>query len=483
MGLSVEFKPDESKVYSAYAPICISLFSDENDEDSFRYRIAIQDNDSNTLVTLNQPPDGDSGASIFRIDAILRDYLNTDTYNSIAWVGTSFGTLTNRGKRFKLSCSARYLNSGGVEVIQNIQAKQIVCASLAKPALNSGFDVSESGGELEVNWNVFAPSLDNFYSLNAPRFSTIDDFSLLERVPQDLQLVYQGFGMYDGDQEQTERVVIIVTQPECYRTETKFIGSNPNSAPPGGAELTDGNIQCLQYLFYDTEGSEAFERITLIGTGQPPQITDPTGITDRFVIEYGIGWKNMRADNDIPTQTIEASTSVSLSWHSSTSPTLANQIGPTLYLRKGECETDPRWGAPVVLSYLNRRCAMETLVFTKAKSTTTRMERRQTYARGEGNYVRDSESTSFVQQAGYRRKVLDANYTRSISLTSDWVSEEESILFESLIASPYIFMHDEENQLKHELLCTTTNLTRGELRSDGLINYTINFEFATRDIS
>ena len=95
--------------------------------------------------------------------------------------------------------------------------------------------------------------------------------------------------------------------------------------------------------------------------------------------------------------------------------------------------------------------------------------------------MRGTASTGFVQQMGNRRRVLEGDYTRTITLTSRWVSEEESILYESLIVSPYIILVAEDKI--HELICTTRNLVRGEVRSDGLINYTISFELATRDVS
>ena len=105
------------------------------------------------------------------------------------------------------------------------------------------------------------------------------------------------------------------------------------------------------------------------------------------------------------------------------------------------------------------------------------MTKRNTYTPHEGSFVLDSSATRFAFNPQVK-VALPSQYQRSISLTSQYVSEEESILFEALIVSPLIYMHAEDEGLVSEMLCTTTNLVRQDVRGDGLIRYSVSFDFA-----
>lgn len=479
MALSLDFRPKDNVVHSVFAPIVFALISGESDEDSFRYTLKIQNNSGQTLATLNQPPDDlDGGPTIFRIDAILRDYLQAETTSTNAPFGNQFGYTQERGRRFKVQANARYLDSAGVEQVQSISTTYAFSASLAKPALASGMIVASSGTDQDVNWNIFAPPVDDFYEFNATRWpDNVSSSSLYERRSKNYTNIDQGLGMWGGVQYQDKTKVIKFFEPECYRTISWFVGSNPNVGPPGGPDFTGGDIKAIRVAYYQEVGEEAFADVLLTGGN----IFNTDTVTEFFVRDMGLGWLNQRdATSFFDDQTITSSAACTISFYSNANGLLANQVGATYYLVK-DCETDARWGEGVTIHYLNRRCGMEALVFQKARSTRTQVNQRQTYARGEGNYVRGSATPSFNQQMGNRRRVLQGDYTRTITLTSRWVTEEESILYESLIVSPYIILIAEDKI--HELICTTRNLTRGELRNDGLINYTISFELATRDVS
>ena len=378
MALTLDFRPKDNVVHSVFAPIVVALTSDESDEDSFRYTLKIQNNAGNTLATLNQPPDDlDGGPTVFRIDAILRDYLQAETTNTDSPFGNQYGTLQERGRRFKLQATARYLDSAGVEQTQNITTTYALCVSLAKPALASGMSVLSSGTEVGIKLEHLGSARRRLLQIDATRWpDDVSSSSLYERRPKNYTNIDQGLGMWDGTQYQDKTAVIKIFEPECYRTISWFTGSNPNSGPPGGPDFTGGDIKAIRVAYYQEVGEEAFDDILL--TGQNISNTDLA--EEFFVRDFGLGWLNQRDASTFDDQTITSSKACTISFYSNVNGALGNQVGATYYLVK-DCETDARWGEGVTIHYLSRRCGMEALVFQKARSTRTQVNQRQTYER------------------------------------------------------------------------------------------------------
>jgi len=136
---------------------------------------------------------------------------------------------------------------------------------------------------------------------------------------------------------------------------------------------------------------------------------------------------------------------------------------------------------PIRLCWLNQWGAWDYYTFTQ-KSTRTISTQGSTYTQLQGTW-----NESLYQVSGYKggKKSFRVNATESISMNTDFVTENENVMFEELINSPEVyqlegFQADAANSILNQYVkpvrVKTSSFTRKTIGNDKLIQYTFEVE-------
>jgi len=128
------------------------------------------------------------------------------------------------------------------------------------------------------------------------------------------------------------------------------------------------------------------------------------------------------------------------------------------------------------LIFLDRLGSFISIMFNRASSKSGRV-RKDFYTKNIGSFSGDRWSYSSTDRSITR---LDTIVKEKTSVTSNWISEEQSALIDEMIASPIVFHLDEDGNLL-PIDITTTNYKEKKRITDKLFNYKIEFEYTFLD--
>ncbi|MEI6190508.1 MAG: hypothetical protein WCP61_08815 [Chitinophagia bacterium] len=119
------------------------------------------------------------------------------------------------------------------------------------------------------------------------------------------------------------------------------------------------------------------------------------------------------------------------------------------------------------LHWLNQYCGWDTFNFNKAAQHRSNIERKQFKSILPLGYA-----TSDRLKKNYSTKIVD-----SINLQSDWISDAESDVIQSLIESPYVFLEDENGNMVSVNVANTSYLNKKFINGRAMFNASIDIEY------
>ena len=142
---------------------------------------------------------------------------------------------------------------------------------------------------------------------------------------------------------------------------------------------------------------------------------------------------------------------------------------------------DLRGYDPIRLAWLNQWGVWDYFTFNK-KSTKSLSAKGTTYNQLEGTW---NEGIYRADSSKGGKKTFNVNATEKIKMNTDYVSEDNNVLFEELINSPEVYIlegfqtditNSALNQYVTPVRLTTSNFTRKTVANDRLIQYTFEVE-------
>ena len=132
----------------------------------------------------------------------------------------------------------------------------------------------------------------------------------------------------------------------------------------------------------------------------------------------------------------------------------------------------------IKLFFLDRLGSYIPLNFDKVSKTNVTNER-SNYKQNYGNYDSVADSWGYTSHAR-GTTTYDISSKKSITCTSDWLTDEQVQLVQILLNSPEVYYIDEAG-IYRAITITTNSYEEKKRVSDKLLNYTITFEYSNND--
>ena len=471
MALTLESSPALDTIYCATEPIIFHLSSTNTGNTGFRFKARVNRvGDPTYLIDLSVPTN-DNQCGIIDVSQVCKDTLYYDTDH----LNTPWGTVASHGDVFSVQLSARWLDADGDEQTESIAALSYFHAVLCGPPMLAKVDIDVTSGEQNSTWQSFIPARDKFWSELTGELALWSNQRHLTQWPTATaaQLAkVPSLGNRSGSQRQLTSNVIYHHQGKSYLTVTV-----PNSL--------DLNRQTPNFfvLLYDDDGADIGSLTKSLANGSGMGTGAGHAAGAKPFRNVGIGYEQLLTEGGQFASVLTNAAYYSVSWHTSAAPiTQANQVGPTMLIKLD----DPGcfYGAPLTILYTDRGGSWNAHDFNGDRETTTRITKQTTYEPYLGNYTDVSTSTDFrIRSTDRGTRVIDTQYSRTITLTSAYLNDEEQWLYEDLMASANIYLTGQGGYTTNtpiRLLCNDRRLSRTNKRKDGLVKVTMSFTIAQK---
>ena len=135
---------------------------------------------------------------------------------------------------------------------------------------------------------------------------------------------------------------------------------------------------------------------------------------------------------------------------------------------KPQCE--PKY-QPVVVDFVNRYGSWSRIFFQKAKTRTIEVKKNE--------YKLNPDSLPFTPEDTRQKAQFNINGTETIKLNTGWVNDNYGEYLQQLFLSEYVSICDYENNQDYaSVKVKPSSLKKQVGLNDGMINYTLEFEFA-----
>ena len=135
---------------------------------------------------------------------------------------------------------------------------------------------------------------------------------------------------------------------------------------------------------------------------------------------------------------------------------------------KPQCE--PKY-QPVVVDFVNRYGSWSRIFFQKARTRTIDVKTNE--------YKLNPKDLPFVPEDTKQKAQFNINGTETIKLNTGWVNDGYGEYLQQMFLSEYIVLCDYENNEDYAAVKVKTNSLKKQIGlNDGMINYTLDFEFA-----
>ena len=204
--------------------------------------------------------------------------------------------------------------------------------------------------------------------------------------------------------------------------------------------------------------------------------------SDRFILYAGVYPANLRNDSTSTFSSLVTAGTIQGGYYT----VVARDSTPTnmtqTYTINLNCPSEKQYES-VRLCWLNQWGAWDYYTFV-LKSTKTINTSSTTYNQLHGTW-NESKYRSYSHRGG--KKTFRVNATESMTINTDYISEDDNTILEELINSPEIYMLKgykditETDSLKNEYVTpvtlTTSSHTRKTVANDKLIQYSFNIQF------
>ena len=469
MALTAVATPDSSTVYCASEPIIYQVHSTNAGESGFRFKCRIsRAGDPTYLIDLSVPRNGNN-VGVFDVAQVAKD--------TLYWTGeellTTLGTEATQGDVFSVILSSRWLDSSGNEQTESIASAYYFHAILCNPAYRAKSSTTFTAGLQDPTWTRFLPPRDTYwYNLtNVPQTWNPATRALTQwpsvSTQQKAPVVELGTDDSAVSRQNTSNVVYH-HMAHGFMTITRQNSDDLNSQNP-----------YISIITYNDAGEAT--AYTYKGPSSGAGMGDGTGVSGgrKPFYNVGVGWRQLVLDPALIVGMVSARW-YSFAFHDSPVITPSSQIGPTYLVRidDDECFYDDNLN----IIYADRGGSWNQVDFATNRQSQTRVTTQTTYTPLPGNYTEASQTVDFnISSYGRGSRVIDTVYSRSLTLTTGWVTDEDQVYFEDLMVSPDIYLVGSQivaSNTPIRLLCTTKSLDRKEKRQDGLIRYTMSFQIA-----
>lgn len=473
MAIYVDNYPATGEVYCASQPIVYQLRSDEASNTGFRFKARVSRvGDPSYLIDLTCPPN-DNDTGILDVSQVAKDTLYWDPAN----LTQEWGTVATHGDVFSVICSARWLDSSGTQQGQTFTTTFYFHAILCDPPNGAVASVSfDSFNQQVATWQRFVPLRNNIWKALTSSAVTWNrvNHNLVQwpTAPREVELKVPDLGYASGGQHQKNR--------NCYyhriAPDTMMTVTRQNSV-----DLNSQNAY-LSCLLYDDAG-QTLDTL-FMGPSTALGISNGGGVSagDKPFYNVGVGPAQLITEGGTFANNVALARWYSFAFHSAAPMTSVNQIGPTYFIQIDDDACFYSYDLTVM--YADRGGSWNTLYFSGDRRMRTRIAKQTTYRPLAGNYTDAGSSTDFgVTSVDRGTRIIDTTYSRSITLTSRYVEDDEQWLFEDLMTAPLIYLvgrDPKDFSTPVKLLCTTKSLNRFEKNQDGLIRVTMDFEIAEK---
>ena len=135
---------------------------------------------------------------------------------------------------------------------------------------------------------------------------------------------------------------------------------------------------------------------------------------------------------------------------------------------KPQCE--PKY-QPVVVDFVNRYGSWSRIFFQKAKTRTIEVKKNE--------YKLNPDSLPFTPEDTRQKAQFNINGTETIKLNTGWVNDNYGEYLQQMLLSEYVVICDFENNEDYASVKVKPSSLKKQVGiNDGMINYTLDFEFA-----